>query len=144
MSTASGKVTRFVNVDVVVSGAVNLRIDGYDDGTSVSGAPQGDRNTVRLGNDGRDTFAESASRHWIWTVSLLESSDANDELSAWLDSGLSANVSYIDKNGRTKWSGEGRIRQFAGVTKSAGVETSSWDLLMIGAQGKVGGLNDPA
>ena len=147
MATTPGKVTRFTEVDVVVTGlpaGLNFRIDGYDDGTSVAGTPQGDRNTVRNGNDGIDAFAESASRYWIWALSLLESSDSNDRLSAWLDSGLTANMSYIDKNGRTKWSGLCRIRQFAGVSKSGGVETSSWDIHMVGAQGKVGGLSNPS
>jgi hypothetical protein len=146
MATETGKVTRFTNVDVVVTGlgpALDFRYDGYDDGTSISLAPQGDRNTVRLGNDGRDCFAESASRHWIWTLSVLESSDALDKASAWLESGLTANVSYLDKNGRTAWSGRARLRQYPTVGKSGGVESLSMDLHVIGAVGKVGGLNDP-
>jgi hypothetical protein len=142
MATQTGKVSRFTEVDVVVSGAVNFRIDGYDNGTSISLAPQGDRNTVTTGNDGKDTFSETASRYWIHTLSLLESSDSNDDLSAWLESGLTAEVSYIDKGGRTVWSGRARLRQYPTVGKSAGVEVNAWDIHVVGAVGKVGGLND--
>jgi hypothetical protein len=142
MGTTVGKTSRFTDVDLVVSGAVNFRIDGYDSGTSISLAPQGDRNTVTTGNDGKDTFAENASRHWIWTMSLLESSDSNDDLSAWLESGLTAEASYLDKKGRTVWSGRCRIRQYPTVGKSLGIEVLAWDLLVVGAIGKVGGLNE--
>lgn len=144
MATEPGKVSRFVDVDLVVSGPVSFRVDGYDNGTSISLAPQGDRNTVTTGNDGKDTFSETASRHWIWTLSLLESSDSNDDLSAWLESGLTAEVSYLDKSGRTIWDGRCRIRQYPTVGKSGGVEVLAWDLLVIGAVGVVGGLNGQA
>jgi hypothetical protein len=142
MATQAGKVSRFVEVDVVVTGSQGFRVDGYDDGTSISCAPQGDRVTVRPGNDGKDTFAETSSRHWIVTLSLLESSDSNDELSRWLESGLTQGVSFIDKAGRTVVSSsKARVRQYSPVTKSAGVETRSWDIHCLATQAFVGGLN---
>ena len=144
MPTQAGKVVRFVDVDVVVTGPLGFRADGYDDGTSISLAPQGDRNTVRQGNDGKDTFAETASRYQIWTLSLLASSDTNDKLSAWLNSGLTQGISCIDKSGRTVFSAPAaRIRNFSPVGFSGGVETRPWDIHVIGAEGTVGGTLDP-
>jgi hypothetical protein len=142
MATEAGKTTRFIEVDFIVSGAVNFRVDGYDDGTSLSLAPQGDQNTVRLSNDGKATFAENKPGHWIATLSLLESSDSNDELSKWLASGLTAEATFLDKNGRTViTSAKARIRQYPTVTKSAGVEVRAWDIHMLSTEPFVGGLN---
>ena len=147
MSTTPGKVSRFTEVDLVVSGlglGLDFRVDGYDGGTSISIAWQGDRNTYTPGNDGKGGYAENATRHAIATVSMLETSDSLDSFSAWLDSGLSAKLTYIDKAGRTVLSGTARVRQMPNVSKSAGLETLTVDIHMTNVTGKVGGLNNPS
>ena len=139
MPTTAGKVSRFTDVDVIVVGSLQIpRIDGYDDGTSITVAWQGDRNTVRPGNDGKDTFSETASRYAIVTLTLLESSDSIDDLDRWLESGLTQGITYVDKAGRTFLSSpSARVRQKTDVTKSAGVETRSFDIHCIGCEGTV-------
>lgn len=143
MPTQPGKVASFIDVDVVVEGPLGFRVDGYDDGTSISLAPQGDRNTVRNGNDGIPVFAESLTSHEIWTLSLFENSDSNDDLDAWLQASLTQKCTFLDRGGRTIASGLARVRQKPTVTKSAGVESRSWDIHVVGVVGKVGGLNNP-
>jgi hypothetical protein len=142
MPTEAGKTTRFKLVSVTVEGPIPFEIDGYDDGASVTFTPQGDRNTVRPSNDGKDTFAESSSSHWIATLSLLESSEANDKLSQWLASGFTQGLTFLDGGSTDKIAApKARIRQYSPITKSSGVETRSWDIHLLAVEPVVGSTN---
>jgi hypothetical protein len=147
MATQSGKSTSFRKVSVVVgdvAGFTGFTMDGFDDGTSISEAVQGDRGQVRTGNDGQSVFAIIETNHSIWTFNFFESSDTVDRIDAWVKSEIPAPMTVKDGNGRTVLSGLSFPRQRPGFTKAAGVEVRTVDIHMTGTTGKIGGLNNPA
>ena len=132
MGTQSGAVTNFKNVNVIAVGLLGFRVDGYDDGASISIAPTGDRNTVKQGNDGISAFAEVEGTNVVITLTLLEVSEANDKLSAWLNSSITQGFSYSEIGGTTVFTTtNARVRQLPVVTKSNGVESRAWDIHML-------------
>lgn len=143
MPTTSGRVSDFTVASFTVKGSFGLEVDGYADGVSINLAPQGDINTVAKGNDGISVIARTPGTNWIATITIWEASDSNDALSRWLASGFTQGATFRDGNGRTVISTDKAIpRQYATVTKSAGVEGRAWDVHLISPTVFVGGLND--
>ena len=142
MATVSGATTRFINVDVVITGVG--RIDGLDDGTSISIDWGSDKNTMRKGNDGLVSFAEIEGNEANVTLTLMETSKGNKLLWSWLRSGFSRSVTYLDRNnGTTLGSALCRVQKPGDITKSQGVEVVPWVILCSDLDGNWGDYPDP-
>jgi hypothetical protein len=139
MATESGQTVSFANVDVVATGAIPFRVDAFDDGTSINIVPQGDRNGSRKGNDGIAVFVETVGTSVIVTLTLMEISESNEKLSAWLASGITQHLKFSERGGQDLCEGLARVRQYPPITKSGAVEVRAWDILIPDATMFVGG-----
>lgn len=92
----------FADVALVIDG---VPITGFGDGGGISIAPMESRSSLVTGDDGHQTRVVSSNKAKSLTVTLAQSSAANDVLSALTGPNTVFTVAVVDGNGTSFFTG---------------------------------------
>lgn len=124
------------------------RVSGRARGTWLTVAYNNDEVAVLSGVDDESTFVDSVDRSATVTITLMQSSDSNDILSAHMvanrttPGGIAFPLNIVEENGRTVYTAAvAKVSKMADGTWSDGGEVRTWTIVVPKLVGFVGGLS---
>lgn len=122
----------FTNVHIIFGGH---RVSGYGPGVGITIAFDEPQNTNIVGTDGLGAWVKNANKAATIGLSLLQTSDSNDQLSAFLladlntPGGLGYPLAVEDLQGRTVGAASvSKITKLPDTTYGGGVEVRNWEI----------------